>query len=431
MIIKINTINDIEINELNDLHKLKFFMDNNKLKPNIAEIARGLGKDPRTVSKYLCGYEKPTRRNKKSSVDNYYEIIKSLLSSKTQIFYYRRVLYQYLVDNYNFKIPEQTFRHYIKIHPEFDNYFNKGKKSNVSSIPVIRYETAAGAQCQLDWKESMEFILKDTGEVVKINIFVLILSYSRNRIYRLSLNKTQDILLHFLNEAFEAFGGVPQEMLTDNMSTVMDDARTLYSDGKINSKFEAFAKDYGFKVKPCVAASPETKAKVESPMKILDELRAYSGVLSYVELNDKLGVINSRINCSINQGTGKIPAVEIEKEKGFLSPLPHENIRNLYKIKTTAVKVNSSSMITYKGNQYSVPPKYLGKTLKYQIHDSKLYIYFNTILVALHNISEKKLNYESDHYKQILLLNFKGKSDEEITEMAKNNLKLIGDIYGK
>lgn len=431
MIIQTNTITNIEINTLQDLRKLKFFMENNNLKINKAEIARNLNVDPRTVSKYLNGYEKTKFRNKSYSMDDYYEIIKELLSSKTQVFYYRRVLYQYLVDNYNLKVPEMTFRYYIRKHKEFDDYFKRGKKSNASNLPVIRYETARGIQAQLDWKESIEFVLKDNGEVIKVNVMVLILSYSRLRIYKLSILKTQDILINFLTESFEELSGVPKELLTDNMSTVMDHARTSYNAGKINSKFEAFAHDFGFEVKPCMAASPETKAKVESPMRILDEIRAYSGVLTYVELNDKLSEINSRVNCSINKGTGRIPVQEFEKEKGSLLPLPHESIRNQYKIKTTTVKVNSASMITYKGNQYSVPPKYINEKVDYQVHDLKLYIYSNTKLIALHNISTKKLNYESEHYKQILSLNFKGKSDDDIKEMAKRNLDLIGEIYDK
>ena len=87
-------------------------------------------------------------------------------------------------------------------------------------------------------------------------------------------------------------------------------------------------------------------------------------------------------------------------------------------------------MINYKGNQYSVPPKYLNKTVNYQIHDSKIYIYFNTQLIAMHNISEGKLNYIPEHYEEILSLNFKGKNDDEIKEMARKNLELIGEIYG-
>ena len=105
----------------------------------------------------------------------------------------------------------------------------------------MRYETTKGQQAQLDWKESIDFILKN-GESININIFVLILSYSRFRIYRLSLNKTQDILFSFLNESFEAFGGVPKELLTDNMKTVMDEPRTKYSKGKVNNKFQQYNK---------------------------------------------------------------------------------------------------------------------------------------------------------------------------------------------
>jgi transposase len=32
----------------------------------------------------------------------------------------------------------------------------------------------------------------------------------------------------FLDDAFETFGGVPDEIVTDNMKTVMDQARTDY-----------------------------------------------------------------------------------------------------------------------------------------------------------------------------------------------------------
>ncbi len=101
----------------------------------------------------------------------------------------------------------------------------------------MRYETEIGYQAQLDWKENMKFTLIN-GKVISINIFVLILSYSRFRVYRLSLSKTQDVLFSFINDAFETFEGVPKELLTDNMKTVMDDARTEYKKGKANNKFQ-------------------------------------------------------------------------------------------------------------------------------------------------------------------------------------------------
>ncbi|MBR9962233.1 Mu transposase domain-containing protein [Anaerostipes sp. Marseille-Q3525] len=55
----------------------------------------------------------------------------------------------------------------------------------------------------------------------------------------------------------------------------------------------------------------------------------------------------------------------------------------------TTVKVNSSCMITYRSNQYSVPPKYLGKRLLLQVYDNYLYVYYNTELIVIHPISAK------------------------------------------
>lgn len=288
----------------------------------------------------------------------------------------------------------------------------------------MRYETDKAHQAQLDWKENIDFVL-DTGEVVTINIFVLILSYSRFRVYRLSLDKSQEVLFSFLNEAF---GGVPHELLTDNMKTVMDEARTCYHKGKVNNKFEQFANDYGFKVRPCIAGRPNTKAKVEAPMKLLDEIRAYNGALNYEELHKLVEKLNNRINSSCHTTTGKIPILHLQKEKDFLLELPTEQIRNQYQIIKTSVKVNRQSMISYKSNQYSVPPEYIGKRLKLQVYDNQLHLYYNTDLVTIHEIKKQNLNYHENHYLEISALTFKNEKYEMI-EMAKNNLKSIGEVY--
>lgn len=136
---------------------------------------------------------------------------------------------------------------------------------------TVRYETDMGKQAQLDWKEAIPFIL-DTGEVVEINMFVLLLFYSRFRKYRLSISKSQDILFSSLDDAFE------------------------------------------------------TKAKVEAPMKIPDEIRAYNGKLNYRQLNDLIIRINNRVNSQVNHGTGRIPLMYFPKEKAFLGTLPTDTI---------------------------------------------------------------------------------------------------------
>jgi len=428
MIIEANIYSRIEINSLEDLHKLKTLMEENNLKVNKSQIARELGVDPRTVGKYLDGYIKPSHRNKKSKIDEFEPLIKSLLSKDSiRVFYYKRMLWQYLTDNHNLDCAQSSFRRYISSKPEFNDYFKRRKKGYISNNSTMRYETDKGHQAQLDWKENIDFVL-DTGEVITINIFVLILSYSRFRVYRLSLEKSQEVLFSFLNEAFEAFGGVPHELLTDNMKTVMDEARTCYHKGKVNNKFEQFANDYGFKVRPCIAGRPNTKAKVEAPMKLLDEIRAYNGALNYEELHKLVEKLNNRINSSCHTTTGKIPILHLQKEKDFLLELPTEQIRNQYQIITTSVKVNRQSMISYKSNQYSVPPEYIGKRLKLQVYDNQLHLYYNTDLVTIHEIKKQNLNYHENHYLEISALTFKNEKYEMI-EMAKNNLKSIGEVY--
>ena len=428
MIIEANIYSKVEINSLEDLHKLKILMEENNLKVNKSQIARELGVDPRTVGKYLNGYIKPSHRNKKSKIDEFEPIIKSLLNKESsRVFYYKRILWQYLTDNYNLDCAQSSFRRYISNHSEFNEYFNNRKKGHISTTSPMRYETERGKQAQLDWKENIEFVL-NTGEVININVFVLILSYSRFRVYKLSLDKTQDVLLSFLDESFETFGGVPKELLTDNMKTVMDEARTNYYKGKVNNKFQQFADDYGFNVRPCIAGRPNTKAKVEAPMKLLDEIRAYNGTLDYEGLHKLVSDLNNRINSTCHTSTGKIPILHLEKEKDFLSELPKEQIRNHYKIITTSVKVNRQSMISYKSNQYSVPPEYIGKKLKLQVYDDQLHVYYNTNLVTIHKIQNQKLNYHAEHYTEISALTFNKKSYEMI-EIARNNLKMIGEVY--
>jgi transposase len=187
----------MNVNSLVDLHKLKVIMEVNNLKVNKSQIARELGVDARTVGKYLNGYVKPTTRNRKSPIDDFKPIIQSLLSEESiQVFYYKRVLWQYLKDNHGLDCAQSSFRRYISNNVEFNDYFKRRKKGYISNKSTMRFETDKGQQAQLDWKENIDFVLS-TGEVININIFVLILSYSRFRIYRLSLEKHKIYYFHF------------------------------------------------------------------------------------------------------------------------------------------------------------------------------------------------------------------------------------------
>ncbi|WP_141432607.1 IS21 family transposase [Bacillus sp. 03113] len=426
MYIALDVQTNFEINSLTDLPKLKTLMENLKMRINKSQLARDFQVDRRTIEKYLNGFTPKKTKNKSSKLDEYYGVISLLLSKESkQVFYYKRVLWQYLKDNHGLDCAASSFRRYIQSKPEFQAYFSEGKR--VPSTPSsIRYETPPGEQAQLDWKENIRYETKD-GEVVHVNVAVLLLSYSRFRTFYMTISKSQSVLLSFLTEAFESLGGVPKQIVTDNMKTVMDEARTNYSKGIVNPRFAQFADDFGFKVQPCIAGRPITKGKVESPMKYLDEIHAYQGKFSLEELHKFVQQLCERINHSYHQGTGKIPILALKQEKNLLMPLPPQQIRDSYRINHTLVKVNSSNMVSYKSNQYSVPAEYQGKTVGLQAYDDQLFIYYNTELIVQHQISLLKINYKDEHYKDELSRALPHYPD--IDHLAKKNLETIGDVY--
>jgi len=162
-------------------------------------------------------------------------------------------------------------------------------------------------------------------------------------------------------------------------------------------------------------------------MKFLDEIHAYQGQLTLEELHQFIQDLGNRINHQIHQGTGKIPVMEFKKERNHLLQLPTEKVRDSYHIKHTHVKVNASNMISYKSNQYSVPPEYQGKKVGLQVYDDHLWIYYNMKLIAQHPISKAKLNYQEAHYKASLLVSTP--HYPEIDNLAKQNLATIGEVY--
>lgn len=417
---------DVVIESLTDLPKLKLLLESSNMKINKSQLARELGVDRRTIGKYLDGYTNKTTRNKPSKIDRFYDEITSLLSpDSVQKFYYKRVLWRYLKDNSGLDCSLSNFRRYISKKSEFQQYFD-ARSGRHSNRETVRFETLPAEQAQLDWKEDIKYTTKD-GEVLSVNVFVLILSYSRFRVYLLSISKSQSILLSFLTETFEKIGGVPKTLLVDNMKTIMDDSRTKYKKGKINERFYQFSKDHGFEVKPCIARRAQTKGKVESPMKIIDEIHAYQGKFNYEELNEYLKNLCNRVNHEYNQGSGGIPVLSFQKEKEHLLPLPSKQVREAYKINHTLVKVNPSNMISYKSNQYSVPAGYIGKVVSLQVYDNHIHVYHSTELIVQHEIRQRKLNYKQEHYKDALANQLPYTDD--IEELALKNLEAIDEVY--
>ncbi|MGI6545082.1 MAG: IS21 family transposase [Fastidiosipilaceae bacterium] len=418
----------VEVKTLTDLPRLKIILEAANLKPNMSKIARDMSCDRRTAKRYYEGNFPSGTRDKPSYLDRHYDTIRDLLGPDSiQVFYFKSSLWRYLKREKILDCPESTFRGYITSRPELQAYFDR-QKGPLPAGPkgTVRFETAPGEQAQIDWKEDISYRTKD-GEQIKVNVLSMVLSYSRFRLFVLTTSRIQSILISAMTEFFETIGGVPHEILSDNLRSVMDEARTEYQKGKVNERFAQFSRDMGFCVHACLANRPQTKGKVESTMKILDDIQCYQGQLDYRGLQGLVQKLNHETNMNIHQGTGQVPLALFQKEKESLLSLPSDRIMTLYKIAQDHIKVSKDGLVSYKGSKYSVPAAYIGQTLFYEVIEQHLHLYDNTQQIACHPISSKKLNYLPHHYQEHL-----GRTQpfvDDIAERSRENLKKLGDLY--
>lgn len=378
------------------------------IKPNFSELARQYDIDRRTVKKYYDGYQgKPKHRQKTSRLDEHQELIKTKLSLRGSNI---RAVYEYMIDEVDANIGTYSnFSKYVKA---------KGWKPKKTEKGHPRFETAMGIQAQVDWKEDIT-IKNCYGESFAFQVFDYKLGYSRYPIFTYKLYKTRQDVFDCLIASFKATGGVPKEILFDNMSSVVDrDGRKA----NISNEMKAFAKDMGFEIKLCKPRHAFTKGKVEALNKFLAWLVPYEGEFeTESELIAILDKINKKVCERVCDETGVPPVLLFQKEKEYLQPLPSEKILCSYLSHDRQTTVRKDSMVTYMKHKYSVPAEYIGKPVRIKASTDLLSIYYSTELIAAHRISDKRLNYKKEHYTQLLAGCGIRKDDIEV--LAEENLR--------
>ena len=68
-----------------------------------------------------------------------------------------------------------------------------------------------------------------------------------------------------------------------------------------------------------------------------------------------------------------------------------------------------------------MPAGYIGKPVSLRVYHDNLQIYYSTNLIAEHGLSNKKLNYNKEHYKQLLAKTMH--DADSIDALAEKNLK--------
>ncbi len=113
------------------------------------------------------------------------------------------------------------------------------------------------------------------GNEYVVSIFLIVFGHSRYKYIELTFDQTQNTLFKCLINSFKYFGGTTEEILFDNMKTVVDRTKSDFSEVVINSKTMQFSKDAGFKIITCRPYRPRTKGKVETLAKIMNRLKAF------------------------------------------------------------------------------------------------------------------------------------------------------------
>ncbi|GHL39937.1 hypothetical protein ECZU38_08960 [Escherichia coli] len=195
-------------------------------------IARELGISRNTVKRYLQAKSEPPKYTPRPAVA-------SLLDE------YRDYIRQRIADAHPYKIPATVIAREIR-----DQGYRGGMtilRGFIRSLsvpqeqePAVRFETEPGRQMQVDWGTMRN------GRS-PLHVFVAVLGYSRMLYIEFTDNMRYDTLETCHRNAFRFFGGVPREVLYDNMKTVVLQ-RDAYQTGqhRFHPSLWQFGKEMGF-----------------------------------------------------------------------------------------------------------------------------------------------------------------------------------------
>lgn len=192
--------------------------------------------------------------------------------------------------------------------------------------PVVRFETLPAQQMQVDWAT----IRRGRN---RLSVFVATLGWSRAAYVEFVTDERVETLIACHERAFLAFGGVPREVLYDNVKTVVID-RDAYGPGRhrFHAGFLDFAGHCGFRPRLCRPYRARTKGKVE---RFIRYVRAsftvpFASRLAQDGVTVDAAAANTAVrrwlrevaNARIHATTKAVPAERLAVERETLQPIP-------------------------------------------------------------------------------------------------------------
>ena len=287
-----------------------------------AEVARRLGVSRRTVHRWIASGQLDRelddeavrygpRRQAPSKLDPYKEIIEARLAAYPELSavrLYREVRSAGYGGGY-----DQVKRYVREVRPR------------EPAEPVRRFETPPGHRGQVDFAD---FRLP-WG---KRHALVVVLGYSRLMWLGYYERQTMRVVMRGLESSFAYFGGVPSELLFDQMKAVITaDGRAEGGRLLENGEFLRFSRHRGFRIRACRPYRAQTKGKVERPIGYIRKSFFYGReFVSDADLNARArrwveGEANVRTHGTLKER----PADRFERERPYLAPLAARPYRSL------------------------------------------------------------------------------------------------------
>ena len=183
---------------------------------------------------------------------------------------------------------------------------------------VVRFETPPGRQGQVD-------VATFTLPWGRRHALVVVLSHSRLLWLRFYRRQTMAVLTEGLERAFARFGGVPKELLFDQMrAVVLSDGRVGGGELVLNAECLRVAAHWGFHPRACRPYRTQTKGKVERPIRYIRDSFLYGRAFANDEdLNEQASRwLEGTANVRRHSTTGERPVNRVERdEREALGPL--------------------------------------------------------------------------------------------------------------
>lgn len=230
--------------------------------------------------------------------------------------------------------------------------FVAGVRPQAKAEAFLRLETLPGEQAQVDWGHFGKIRMGHASR--PLSCFVMVLSWSRAMYARFALDQTLESFIRGHVEAFSALGGVPRQILYDNLKSVV-----LEREGEhivFHPRLLEVAGHYHFAPQPCAPYRGNEKGKVERTIQYLRhaffDARQFHDVAALnAQLREWIGrVAHGRPVPGDPERRTVATALEVERE--HLLPLPEHPFDSAY---VDTVSSGKRPYIRFDLNDYSIP----------------------------------------------------------------------------